>query len=55
VMDRDGETSIATALVIAFGKSFKSGKLNIPLNVWTTIPTKDGFRVGVSLGYNAKR
>jgi hypothetical protein len=55
VIDRDGETSISTALVIAFGKSFKSGKLNIPLNVWTTIPTKDGFRIGVSLGYNAKR
>ncbi|MFY8190207.1 MAG: hypothetical protein ACOVK9_04515 [Bacteroidia bacterium] len=55
VIDRDGETSISTALVIAFGKSFKSGKLNIPLNIWTTIPTKDGFRIGVSLGYNAKR
>ena len=55
VIDRDGETSISTALVVAFGKSFKSGKLNIPLNVWTTIPTKDGFRIGVSLGYNAKR
>jgi TolB-like protein len=55
VIDRDGETSISTALVIAFGKSFKSGKLNIPLNIWTTIPTKDGFRIGISLGYNAKR
>lgn len=55
VIDRDGETAIATALVIAFGKSFKSGKLNIPVNFWTTIPTKDGFRVGLSIGYNAKR
>jgi len=55
VIDRDGETSISTALVIAFGKSFKSGKLNIPVNVWTSIPTKDGFRIGVSMGYNAKR
>jgi hypothetical protein len=55
VLDKDGETAIATALVIAFGRSFKSGKLNIPVNFWTTVPTKDGFRIGLSVGYNAKR
>jgi hypothetical protein len=54
-LDKDGETAIATALVIAFGRSFKSGKLNIPVNFWTTVPTKDGFRIGLSVGYNAKR
>lgn len=55
VIDANGETKLVTALVVAFGKSFKSGKLNIPMNVWTTIPTKEGFRIGVSIGYNSKR
>ena len=36
------------------GKTFKSGKLNIPVNVYV-IPSKDGIRMGASFGFNAKR
>jgi hypothetical protein len=39
---------------VAFGKTIKSGKLNIPINAWATIPNSDGFRIGVSFGYNSK-
>ncbi len=35
--------------------SGESGKMNIPLNFWASIPTKDGFRIGISVGYNSKK
>ncbi|MFZ4798249.1 MAG: hypothetical protein ACOYMA_12205 [Bacteroidia bacterium] len=53
-MDSRGDAEITTALIIAFGKTLKSGKLNIPINIWGVIPNSDGFRVGVSFGYNTK-
>jgi hypothetical protein len=54
-IDSKGDPELTSALVIAFGKTFKSGKMNIPLNVWFTIPTHEGFRVGISVGYNSKK
>ena len=54
-LDSRGNTEITSAIVLAFGKSFKSGKMNIPMNLYFTIPSKEGFRVGFSMGYNAKR
>jgi hypothetical protein len=54
-LDSRGLTEITSALVIGFGKTVKSGKLNIPMNMWCTIPTNEGFRMGVSIGYNAKK
>jgi hypothetical protein len=29
--------------------------MNIPLNIWASVPSKDGFRLGVSIGYNSKK
>lgn len=54
-LDSRGDFAFSSALVIAIGKTIKSGRMNIPLNFYTTIPTKDGFRVGLSVGYNSKR
>ena len=52
--DSRGEATFDTGFVFAVGKSFKSGKLNIPVNAFF-IPRRDGHRFGVSVGFNAKR
>ncbi len=54
-LDSRGNFALTSALIIAVGKTIKSGKMNIPLNFYATIPTKDGFRIGLSVGYNSKR
>jgi hypothetical protein len=53
-MDSRGDAELTGAIVLACGKTIKSGKLNIPINVWGVIPNNDGFRVGISFGYNSK-
>lgn len=52
-MDSRGDITLQTSFVFAFGKTFKSGKLNIPVNGYI-IPNKDGVRFGFSFGFNAK-
>jgi TolB-like protein len=54
-LDSRGDADVTSALVIAFGKTFKSGKMNIPVNIWGSVPTHEGFRLGVSVGYNSKK
>lgn len=54
-LDSRGTTEFTSALVFAIGKTLKSGKMNIPINVWGSIPTKEGFRLGISVGYNSKK
>jgi len=51
--DSRGTTVIATGFLFAAGKTFKSGKLNIPVNVFA-VPGKWGWRFGISMGWNAK-
>ncbi|MES2762419.1 MAG: hypothetical protein V4677_09430 [Bacteroidota bacterium] len=52
-LDSRGDYAVQTGFVLAFGRTFKSGKLNLPVNIYV-IPGKDGFRIGASLGFNAK-
>jgi hypothetical protein len=52
-LDSRGNPALATGFVIAGGKTFKSGRLNIPVNLYF-IPLSDGFRCGFSFGFNAK-
>lgn len=52
-VDSRGDYKLTSGFVFAFGKTFKSGNLNIPVNVYV-IPSKDGFRFGASFGYNSK-
>lgn len=53
-MDSRGGLRITSEFVFAFGKTIKSGNLNIPINIYV-IPHKDGMRFGLSFGYNSKK
>jgi hypothetical protein len=52
-IDRRGTYKLNTGFVLAVGRTFKSGKLNIPVNAFAT-PSKYGWKFGVSFGFNAK-
>lgn len=52
-VDKRGTYKLNTGFVLAVGRTFKSGKLNIPVNVFV-IPSKQGGRFGLSFGFNAK-
>jgi len=52
-LDSRGEVAYQPGFVFAFGKTFKSGRLNIPVNGYL-IPNKDGMRFGLSVGFNAR-
>jgi hypothetical protein len=52
-LDSRGDYALQSGFVLAFGRTFRSGKLNLPVNIYV-IPNKDGFRIGASLGFNAK-
>ena len=53
-LDSRGTPKLSSSFVFAVGKTFISGKLNLPVNAYV-IPSKDGFRYGISFGYNAKK
>ncbi len=52
-MDNRGDLRLVTGVVIAVGKTFRSGKLNIPINLFF-VPSPNGHRIGISFGYNSK-
>lgn len=52
-LDSRGKPTINTDFIIGFGKSFKSGKLNIPVNAFF-VPDRDGARYGLSIGFNGR-
>jgi hypothetical protein len=51
--DNRGTPKAASSFVFACGKSFKSGKLNIPVNAFF-VPSKFGHRFGLSVGFNGR-
>lgn len=51
--DSRGNLNISAGFLFAFGKTFKSGKMNIPLNFFF-IPGTNGARFGLSFGWNGK-
>lgn len=53
-VDSRGEPEISTRLVFAFGRTFRSGYLNIPVNVYVA-PDKKGTQLGFSFGFNLYR
>lgn len=53
-MDSRGDYRFSSGFVFAFGRSIRTGKLNIPFNAYV-IPQKDGLRFGFSFGFNAKK
>lgn len=52
-LDSRGTPRLTSSFVFAFGKSFKSGKMNIPVNAFF-IPNKSGHRFGISVGFNGR-
>lgn len=52
-LDSRGETKLTAGFLFGIGFSFKSGDLNIPVNLFTVMQKKN-FRVGISFGFNAK-
>lgn len=53
-LDSRGSVKASAGLVIAAGRTFKSGYLNIPVNLWAS-PRKDGWTLGFSFGFNVSR
>jgi hypothetical protein len=49
-----GDLIAKPGLIIAAGKTFKSGRLNMPLNVYV-IPRKGAVQFGISYGFNAMK
>lgn len=52
-IDSRGDIKIQPGFIFAAGRTFKSGKLNIPVNAYV-IPNNKGLRFGISMGFNAK-
>jgi hypothetical protein len=50
-LDSRGDYKLGSGFVLAFGKTFRSGKLNIPVNAFY-IPAKGSHRFGISFGFN---
>lgn len=47
----DGNYRFATNFIFGFGKTFKSGSLNLPVNIFYK-PAKNAHQFGISVGYN---
>ncbi len=52
-LDTRGDSKIVSSFVFGFGKTFRSGNMNIPVNLFV-IPSNSGTRFGVSVGFNGK-
>lgn len=52
--DTRGSTSISTMFVVAFGRTFRAGALNIPVNVFYS-SRKEGGMAGMSVGFNVMK
>lgn len=50
-MDSRGTSEFSTGLIFGAGRTFKSGYLNIPVNIFV-MPRKEGTAVGFSFGFN---
>lgn len=50
-LDKRGRTEFSTSWVMAFGRTFRYGSLNMPVNVYYS-SNKFGGTVGASLGFN---
>lgn len=50
-IDSRGSYRLSTGLIIAIGKTFRSGYLNVPVNLYVS-PRKDGTVVGLTFGFN---
>ncbi len=50
-LDSRGDFSISYGMIFAVGKTFRSGYLNLPVNIYYS-PRKEGSIIGLTLGFN---
>lgn len=50
-LDKRGTVSLSTRWVMGFGRTFRAGSLNIPVNIFYS-SVKKGSMIGVSVGFN---
>lgn len=53
-LDMRGSTKLSTSFVIAFGRTFRAGSLNVPVNLFYTSQKGGGF-AGVNVGFNVQK
>jgi hypothetical protein len=53
-IDSRGSLKLSTSLIVAVGKTFKSGYLNVPFNIYVS-PRKQGTIIGMSFGFNVAK
>jgi hypothetical protein len=53
-IDRRGTLGLSAGLVLAFGRTFRAGYLNVPVNLYFA-PRKQGSYLGVSCGFNISK
>lgn len=53
-LDSRGDPALSAGLVIAAGRTFHSGYLNIPVNLYVA-PRKDGSSGGITFGFNIQK
>ncbi len=55
-IDKRGDLNLSTGLIVAVGKTFRSGHINLPVNFYYShVPTFDSHVVGFMLGFNIAR
>lgn len=54
-LDNRGLVEAQAAFVFGIGKTFKSGRMNIPVNAFFIPGKNNAHRFGISVGFNAKR
>ncbi|MEI6820964.1 MAG: hypothetical protein WCL51_03455 [Bacteroidota bacterium] len=50
-IDNRGDVNLSASLIIGVGRTFRSGYLNIPVNIYY-IPRKEGGTIGLNFGFN---
>jgi hypothetical protein len=53
-LDMRGSTKLSTSFVIAFGRTFQAGSLNVPVNLFYTSQKGGGF-AGINVGFNVQK
>jgi hypothetical protein len=52
-VDSRGEPTLTSGFVVGVGRTFRSGKLNMPVNLFM-VTSRFGMRYGFSMGFNVK-
>ena len=52
--DKRGSKTLSTSFLMAFGKTFQAGALNIPVNIFYS-SQKGGGYVGINMGFNVQK